>query len=248
MNLLNKIKNLGNEATSSHGQQHQDWYITAEGAEGLQDESMFSKADAYLKFEFGGKEVRTKAIKNDRTPNWNETFHFRLLPDHAKDIRLKVVDEDIGFDDGMGHAKISRSELPINPGEEKFLKVPIFHKDICKGVVRLRVKYLVETQPSQLNQGMMHQQQQYNQTQPMTQQPHYGQQQFMPQQQPQQPYMQQQPYGQTQQQPFGQSQQQPSGQSQQQPSGQSQQQQPFQQQSYGQHQQQPQSGYGQQRY
>lgn len=186
MNLLNKI--IGNDKSTVHGLT-QDWYIVAEGAEGIQDADTFSGSDAYLKFDFGGKQVRTRSIKNDRTPNWNETFHFRVSPDHAKDIHLKVMDEDTGLDDGMAHAKISRGELPMNPGEEKLLKVPIFHKDLVKGIVRLRVKFLIENQQVPSNQSTV-QQQQYPQQQP------YGQ--TMPQQTYGQP-MQQQSYGQTQQ-------------------------------------------------
>jgi hypothetical protein len=215
MNLLNKIKNIGGDSHTQHSHGlTQDWYITAEKAEGVQDNDMFGKSDAYLRFDFGGKQVRTRSIKNDASPNWNETFHFRILPDAAKDIHLKVLDDDLGFDDGIGHAKISRGDLPMNPGEEKLIKVPIFHKDAVKGMVHLRIKFFIENQPVTTTQPVQQttvpqqiytQQQPYNQTQPMMQQQPYG-----PPPPPQQPFIQQQPYGQPpppQQQPYGQSQQ-----------------------------------------
>jgi len=145
MNLLNKLKNLGSDSTGSSGHEV-NWYITAEGAEGVKDDDSFSKSDAYLKIEFGGKSVRTRAIKNDRSPNWNETFHFKLRSDQSKDIHIKLMDDDIGFDDGIGSATISRGDLPMYSGEEKFLKIPIYRKDQASGIVRLRVKQIGEGQ------------------------------------------------------------------------------------------------------
>jgi len=200
MNLLNKIKNLGGD--SGHHGPTQDWYIIAEKGDGILDTDTFSKSDVYLKIEFGGKEVRTRSIKDDRSPVWNETFHFKVSKDHAQDIRLKIVDDDLGLDDGIGHAKVSRADLPTFPGEEKYLKIPMFHKEQVKGMVHLRVKYLDPNHPTQIgNQtsnvhSTTYPQQPYMQTQqPMTNQPY-----MQPQQQQ---------FGQPQQQNYGQSQQQP---------------------------------------
>jgi len=145
MNFFKELKNLASDVTGNTGPT-QNWYITAERAEGLKDKDTFSKSDPYLKIEFGGKHVRTRSIKNDRSPNWNETFHFQLNASNVSDIHIKVMDSDIGLDDAIGTATISRSDLPTRPGEEKFLQVPVSRKEQTSGVVHLRVKQVDDGQ------------------------------------------------------------------------------------------------------
>jgi len=218
MNLLNKIKNMGDSHESSGVSQ--DWYIVAEGARGISDEDTISKSDPYLKIEFGGNEVKTRSVKNDRSPSWNETFHFKLNSGQLKDIHIRLMDDDIGFDDSLGTATISKAELPTMSGEEKLLKVPVFKNDQITAMVNLRVRQTTDGQlhsqqsyQSSTNYPQQQFQQPYNQTQPMmNQQQPYNQ--FQQQQQPYQ--QQQQPYHQQQQQPY-QQQQQPYHQQQQQP-------------------------------
>jgi hypothetical protein len=196
-----------------------DWYITADGADGVNDDDSLSKSDAYLKISFGGKDVRTRAIKNDRSPKWNETFHFKLTPEHINNIHLKLMDDDFGIDDSLGTATISKGDLPIHSGEEKLFKIPMFRKEQASGVVCLRVKRVdegqnVSQQPvyqsSNVSSTSYPHQQQMPQQYSGTQQPmSYGMnnpnQQYNPQlsqgQQPQmnQPYQQQQQPSQSQQ-------------------------------------------------
>jgi len=145
MNLFKEIKNLASDVTGNTGP-IQNWYITAERAEGLKDKDLFSKSDPYLKIEFGGKHFKTRSIKNDRSPYWNETFHFKLSASHVNDIHITVMDSDITFDDTIGSATISRADLPTRPGEEKYLKVPVYRKEQISGVVHLRVKQVDDGQ------------------------------------------------------------------------------------------------------
>jgi len=150
MNFVNKIKDLASEATgkaNSSNANRENWYITVEGAEGVRDDDWFSKADSYVKVEFGGKNFETRSIKNDRSPNWNETFHFQLSPhDVEKGVRITLIDKDWGLDDHLGTATISRGDLPTFSGDEKILSVPIYRKDEVNGIVRLRVKQINEGQ------------------------------------------------------------------------------------------------------
>jgi hypothetical protein len=145
MNFLKQLKNMATDSSSSSGVV-QNWYITAERAEGLKDKDTFSKSDPYLKIEFGGKSFRTRTINNDRSPAWNETFHVKLNSSHAKDINLSLKDDDIGFDDTIGIATVSRADLPTYPGEEKSLRVPIYRKEQISGIVHLRVKLIADVQ------------------------------------------------------------------------------------------------------
>jgi len=198
MNLLKEIKHFADEATgNSSSGPAEDWYITAERGEGLKDKDEFSKSDPYLQIHFGGKKVRTRTINNDRSPAWNETFHFKLNSGNAGDITLQLLDDDIGFDDSIGKATVSREDLPSRSGEEKYLQVPVMRKDQVGGIIHLKVKKMVEGSNQSSFSNQTSQSSQYNQQQ--QQQPQYQQSSF--QQQQQQPQYQQSSFQQQQQQP-----------------------------------------------
>jgi hypothetical protein len=188
MNLLKDVKNLVSGSTNKSSGGDEEWFITAESATGISDLGGLSKSDPYLKIEFGGKSVRTRTVKNDRSPSWNETFNFKVNSGSAKEIVLKLVDDDIGMDDTIGTATVRKDELPSYSGEEKYLKVPILRKEQINGVVHLRVKKIVDGQQGQQQQYQQQSYQQQQQYQQPNQQQHYQQhQQF---QQTTQPYQQ----------------------------------------------------------
>jgi len=143
MSLLDKAKNVVADLTGNSGSV-QNWIIVAEGAECVKNEDLFSKSDAYLKIDFGGQCEKTHTIKNEKEPKWNETFSFKLREGHARDITLKLMDSDTGFDDGIGSAVIPKSELPSIIGEERYFKVPIIKKDQITAYVHLRIKHLMD--------------------------------------------------------------------------------------------------------
>jgi len=145
MNLINKIKDFASEATG--GSNIENWYITVERAEGVRDDDWFFKSEAFVKVEFGGKHFHTRAIKGNRSPDWNETFHFPLSQHEAgKDIHITLVDKDWGFDDPLGTATLSRGDLPPFVGEEKIFAVPVFRKEQINGIVHLRIKQVNDNQ------------------------------------------------------------------------------------------------------
>jgi len=230
MNLLKQLKNLATDATTSSSSPAENWYITAERAEGIKDIDRFSKSDPYLKISFGGSNVRTRTIKNDRSPYWNETFNFKVNANHAKEISIKLVDDDVGLDDTIGSATISRVDFLTHSGEEKQLKVPVLNKEQICGIVYLRIKKVDGASSSSSNY------QSSSQQQPSSYNP---QQQYHPQQQMPSSYNTQQPMNTNMNAPpmMNQSQHQ-------QPYQQPYQQQPYQQQPYQQQYQQPNSNYG----
>jgi len=96
-------------------------------------------------------------LKDDRTPDWNETFHFQLSPSQAQSIVLTLMDDDFGLDDHMGRATISSADLPHYSNEEKFLEVPIKKNDQVTGIIHVRAKLIdnnMQQQP-QSNQSSL---------------------------------------------------------------------------------------------
>jgi len=144
--------------------------VTVERADGLKDRDKIGKSDPYMKVDFGGSSHKTKTVKNNLAPEWNETFEFHLDPNAKKELLLKVKDSDIGFDDTIGEAIVNPMDLPHYSGEEKKLRVNLKRKDELSGVAYLRVKKMGG--PQQQPQQYQQQQQGYgSQEQP---QHHYG--------------------------------------------------------------------------
>jgi len=127
---------MGKDSSSGQGGSRETWFITAVRAEGLKDKDKLGKSDPYLKIEFGDKSVRTKTIKNNLSPQWNETFTFELPRGKETEIKLKIMDDDIGFDDFIGGATVSKAEFPIQYGEERRVQIPITKK-IVKNILVL---------------------------------------------------------------------------------------------------------------
>jgi len=219
---MNFLKNLTGDKSSGRTE---NWYITVERAEGVEDKDRWSKSDTYAKIEFGGKHFKTHTINNSRTPFWNETFNLKEDSNHIKDLHIKLMDDDFGLDDSIGSATISKADLPTISGDEKTVRIPIYKKDQVTGIVVVRLKKMDEA-PLSSNQPLSQshnisssnyqsqqqpstypqQQQQYSQQQPQyssqQQQPMYSSQ----QQQPMYSSQQQQPMYSSQQQPFQQNQ------------------------------------------
>jgi len=151
MNLLKDLKNLAHEKMGSSSEE--EWYITVERAEGIDDKDKWSKSDTYVKMDFGGKNVKTHTINNSRTPYWNETFHFQVPQGKGDSIHIKLMDDDIGFDDSIGSATISKADLPTYSGEEKLIKVPVLRKDQATGLVHIRVKRVGGPSPPSYSQS-----------------------------------------------------------------------------------------------
>jgi hypothetical protein len=167
MNLLKELTHdKGSHDKSSHNKHEENWFITIERAEGLEDKDRWSKSDTYVIVEFGGHHERTHTINNNRTPFWNETFNFKLDSDKIKDLHVKLMDDDFGKDDPVGIAIISREDLPFQLGDERYLRVPVFRKEQTTGIIILRIRRMPDENFSSSNAPL---------GQPQTYQSHHGQ-------------------------------------------------------------------------
>jgi hypothetical protein len=164
MDFLKKIGKevlTGSSSSYSHGLD-ETWYVTAVRAEGIKDKDRFTKSDPYLVIDFGNKSYRTRTIRNDLSPMWNETFTFKLSPSKAKDLYLKLKDDDVGIDDTIGTAVVSRADLPMYSGEEKYIQVAVKKNEEIHGLIHLRIKKIVEGQSSSYPSSTYQQSSQYS--------------------------------------------------------------------------------------
>jgi hypothetical protein len=141
---MNLLKGSNSHDKTTHDKtahdKHENWFITIERAEGVEDKDRWSKSDTYVMIEFAGHHERTHTINNNRTPFWNETFNLKVDPDKIKDLNVKLMDDDFGKDDPLGLAIISREDLPFELGDERYLRVPVFRKEQTTGIIILRVR------------------------------------------------------------------------------------------------------------
>lgn len=72
------------------------------------DKKAFSKdsSDPYALVKVGAKAFQTKTVENSLKPKWNESFEMFVDTLHGQKLNLKILDEDIGNDDSLGHASI----------------------------------------------------------------------------------------------------------------------------------------------
>ena len=124
--------------------------IYLERATNLKDEDKIGKSDPYIKFsleqdnmfrdkDYGDQKSTTK--KNDLNPVYEETFTFEIPTLNNMELSVKVMDEDIVFDDKMGKCKIKLeklglSETPMHVDEKVYNRV--FGKD---SFVHLQLSY-----------------------------------------------------------------------------------------------------------
>jgi len=74
----------------------------------------FGKTDAYCLLALNGSSpVKSKVIKNNMTPVWNEEFHFNVSSPQGDILKIKMRDEDVVCDDDMATLDLYLSSLPV---------------------------------------------------------------------------------------------------------------------------------------
>ena len=87
-------------------------------------DSVFSKAaDAYVQvilFDHEKKPPRTKTVKNNSNPVWEEEFRFDVSLETVSNLnlKLKVWDDDTLKDDAMGEVIIPLWQVDFSKGQE----------------------------------------------------------------------------------------------------------------------------------
>ena len=105
---------------------------------------MSGKMDPYCALDYneGATQKKTSAKQDaGKTPVWNEEYQFRIESD--KDIKFKVSDEDIVYDDLAGEYTGSvRSILGPEPKEDEYYEsnLPLKMDDKLTGTLTIKTK------------------------------------------------------------------------------------------------------------
>eukprot|EP01083_Nonionella_stella_P103185 294526_1 len=89
----------------------------------LADEDHIGESDPYVKFELEqdnlffdkdfGEMISTKK-KDEQNPVYGEDFHFNIPTLDNMELTVKVMDDDIGFDEKLGTRKIKLEDLGLS--------------------------------------------------------------------------------------------------------------------------------------
>eukprot|EP01094_Clydonella_sp_ATCC50884_P019066 TRINITY_DN3649_c0_g1_i1.p1 TRINITY_DN3649_c0_g1~~TRINITY_DN3649_c0_g1_i1.p1 ORF type:complete len:200 (-),score=64.71 TRINITY_DN3649_c0_g1_i1:125-724(-) len=90
-------------------------HVLVKNAKGLENEDTWSLSDPFTVVEVDHVSKRTKTIKDDLNPVWNEELDLGLLREQVEDaetmIKFGVKDEDPGRDESIGHAEMALSSV-----------------------------------------------------------------------------------------------------------------------------------------
>lgn len=85
--------------------------VTICGARRLHDNQVVGIPDPYAKIRIEGKYYKTKIIKNNLNPVWNETFSFQVADENSSQLSFELWNDNIVSDDLMGVYTLSVGNL-----------------------------------------------------------------------------------------------------------------------------------------
>jgi len=77
----------------------------------LEDVDLFGKSDPYVIVDVEGSSRKTRTIKNNLNPVWEDVFEFNVLNPSGAIVSFKVKDKHIIKDQKLGHTQVYLSEL-----------------------------------------------------------------------------------------------------------------------------------------
>ncbi|XP_078542389.1 extended synaptotagmin-1 [Lissotriton helveticus] len=95
-------------------------------------------SDPYAVIQVGGKKFRSRVIKENLNPRWNEMYEVLVDDVPGQDVAVELFDKDIDKDDFLGRFKISLEKVV----QSKFMDEWIPLEDVRSGRVHLRIEVL----------------------------------------------------------------------------------------------------------
>lgn len=85
--------------------------LTVCAARKLHDGQLIGLPDPFVRLTTGDKKYKTKVIKDNLNPEWEETFRFNIADEMSTQIRLEVWNKNTYDDDLMGYYTLSLGGL-----------------------------------------------------------------------------------------------------------------------------------------
>uniref|UniRef100_F7BB06 Extended synaptotagmin-1 n=1 Tax=Equus caballus TaxID=9796 RepID=F7BB06_HORSE len=96
------------------------------------------KSDPYVKLKLAGRSFRSRVIREDLNPRWNEVFEVIVTSIPGQELEVEVFDKDLDKDDFLGRCKVSLTAV-LNSG---FLDEWLTLEDVPSGRLHLRLERL----------------------------------------------------------------------------------------------------------
>uniref|UniRef100_A0A8C5MIY3 Extended synaptotagmin 1 n=1 Tax=Leptobrachium leishanense TaxID=445787 RepID=A0A8C5MIY3_9ANUR len=110
------------------------------------------KSDPYTVIKAGGKSVRTKVIKENLNPRWDQAFEILVTDIPGQDIEFNVFDKDVDADDILGSCKVSVKNVLKTSTIDEWLPL----QDVKSGRLHVRLECLSRLMDaSQLDQVLV---------------------------------------------------------------------------------------------
>ncbi|TRY55276.1 hypothetical protein DNTS_015755 [Danionella cerebrum] len=113
------------------------------------------KSDPYVKIQIGGETFKSRVVKENLNPTWNEMYEVVLTELPGQELTLEVFDKDMDMkDDFMGRLKMNLSDIISSQWMNEWFPL----SGVKRGRVHLVLVWLPTlTQPEKLQQVMLYQ-------------------------------------------------------------------------------------------
>ncbi|MED6235219.1 Extended synaptotagmin-2, partial [Ataeniobius toweri] len=107
------------------------------------------KSDPYGILRLGTQEFKSKVIKENLNPKWDEVYEFLLYNNTPKTLEIQLFDKDPDEDDKLGSVMIDTAEVQKLQCGEEWLTL----EDVARGKLHLKMEWLsLLSKPEKLNQ------------------------------------------------------------------------------------------------
>ncbi|KAF4010471.1 hypothetical protein G4228_001480 [Cervus hanglu yarkandensis] len=96
------------------------------------------KSDPYVKLKLAGRSFRSRVVREDLNPRWNEVFEVIVTSIPGQELEVEVFDKDLDKDDFLGRCKVSLTTV-LNSG---FLDEWLTLEDVPSGRLHMRLERL----------------------------------------------------------------------------------------------------------
>ncbi|XP_027710821.1 extended synaptotagmin-1 [Vombatus ursinus] len=96
------------------------------------------KSDPYVKLRVAGKSFRSRVVREELNPRWNEVFEVIVTAIPGQELEMDVFDKDLDKDDFLGRCKVSLTRVLSSGFIDEWLPL----EDVPSGRLHLRLERL----------------------------------------------------------------------------------------------------------
>ncbi|KAL0489933.1 esyt3 [Acrasis kona] len=103
----------------------------------------------YVTMKVGSQKVNSKSIKGSTTPEWNQSFAFKVTDPDYEILQINMCSKSLGLKSYLGYASLPLSQVPTNQAQT--LLIPL--TGVKSGSVTMTLSIVNAAAPSGLYSG-----------------------------------------------------------------------------------------------